>query len=83
MLKQIAAAFSTLLLFFILLFAYTKIAGFSLGRIINYTENFQGGPRPIYLPMAAGKAKDATESTSVEPGSNEIALTVTLSYEVR
>lgn len=60
-----------------------KIAGFSLGKIINYSEN-QGGP-PGPLPMM--KAADSGQGlggggTQVEPGSNEIDLTVTLSYEI-
>lgn len=56
-----------------------KIAGFSLGRIINYTENF-GGSMP--MPMYA-KADMARESTQIEPGSSEITVTVSLSYEIK
>ena len=57
-----------------------KIAGFKLGRIINYSENFQGGPRPITLTMEAAKAVGSP--TQVEPGSSEVIVNVTLSYEV-
>lgn len=60
-----------------------QMAGFRLGKLINYSENFEGAPRPI--PMAS-KALDNTGSgtpTSVEPGSSEIKISVTLSYEVR
>jgi uncharacterized protein YggE len=58
-----------------------SIAGFKLGRIINYSENFGGTPVP--LPMALGSI-DAKQSipTQVEPGSNEIKVTVTLSYQI-
>lgn len=59
-----------------------KIAGFKLGRIINYSENFQGQPRPV--PMMALDANKAVGSpTQVEPGSSEITVNVTLSYEIR
>lgn len=52
-----------------------KIAKFTLGRVINYSEDFSNSPRPI--PMMA-KAE-----TSIEPGSNEIMVTVTLSYQIQ
>lgn len=58
-----------------------KIAGFSLGKIINYSENFGNNPQPIPLMGGAQKAQGAP--TQIEPGSNEIQVTVTLSYEVR
>lgn len=50
--------------------AASKITGFRLGRIVNYSENFGGGPRPIPL------------KTQIEVGSSEIVVTVTLSYEI-
>lgn len=58
-----------------------KIAGFKLGRIINYSENFQGEPRPIPLMMET--AKSAGVPTRVEPGSSEVIVNVTLSYEIQ
>lgn len=59
-----------------------KIAGFRLGRIINYSENFGNNPRPI--PMALEAAKQAGGApTQVEPGSSEIIVNVTLSYEIQ
>lgn len=58
-----------------------KIAGFRLGRIVNYSENFGLGPRPI--PMAIGAPDSVTKiETAVEPGSSEIKIIVTLSYEI-
>ncbi len=56
-----------------------RIAGFSLGRLVNYQEDF-GGIRPI--PLAVGGLKEDS-STQVEPGSSEIKVTVSLSYEIR
>lgn len=60
-----------------------KIAGFKLGRIINYSENQQGVERPLPVMMqAADKAVSGTP-TQVEPGSSEITINVTLSYEIQ
>lgn len=58
-----------------------KIAGFKLGRIINYSENFQGGIRPVPIMMETTKAVGAP-ATQVEPGSSEVEISVTLSYEI-
>lgn len=58
-----------------------KIAGFKLGRIINYSENFQGGVRPISFALEAAKAVGSP--TQVEPGSSEVVVNVTLSYEIQ
>lgn len=57
-----------------------KIAGFKLGRMVNYSENFEGVPRPI--PMAIGAPEAQKLETAVEPGSSEIKVVVTLSYEI-
>lgn len=61
--------------------AVAKIAGFSLGKIINYSEDFGGSPRPI--TFSAVESADKAVPTQVEPGSSEIKVTVTLSYEIR
>lgn len=58
-----------------------EIAGFTLGRIINYSESFGGAPRPIPMLQSAD-SKEAT-ATQIEVGTSEINLTVTLSYELR
>ena len=61
-----------------------KIAGFKLGKVINYAEG-QGGGYP--MPMMAAKAEDSrsaiSNQTNVQSGTNEIMVTVTLSYEIR
>lgn len=59
-----------------------KVAGFKLGRIINYSENFGGYPRPIPM-MRALDAKTQDISTQLEPGSTDISVVVTLSYEIQ
>jgi uncharacterized protein len=62
-----------------------RIAGFSLGKIINYAESQGGGvPRPYAMAADAKSAPGvAAVPTQVEPGSNEIVVSVTLSYEIR
>lgn len=57
-----------------------KIAGFKLGRIINYSENQGGFPRPISL-SASMKAQGG-EPTQIESGSSEITVTVTLGFDI-
>lgn len=59
----------------------SSIAGFKLGKLVNYSENFGGSPKPMYALSAVGGG-NTSEKTAVEPGSNEINLTVTLSYEI-
>ena len=58
-----------------------KVAGFALGRLINYQENT--GEPPIILQRGGSLAADVETQTQVEPGSTEITVSVTLSYEVR
>lgn len=59
-----------------------KIAGFKLGRMVNYSEDFTGGPRPLPLRLSAGAPDAEKLETAVEPGSSEIRVVVTLSYEI-
>ncbi|MFA5933141.1 MAG: SIMPL domain-containing protein [Microgenomates group bacterium] len=59
-----------------------KIAGFTLGKIVNYSENTGGSP--IIRAMGLGGANlAATPETKLETGSNEVIINVTLSYEIR
>ncbi len=57
-----------------------KIAGFRLGKMVNYSENFGGGPQPIRAMLQA--AGGGPVETKIEPGSSEIRITVTISYEI-
>lgn len=59
-----------------------KTAGFQLGKLINYSENNAGvpGPRPFALDA---KTSIGSAPTSIDTGSNEVTVTVTLSYEIR
>lgn len=63
--------------------AAAKAGGFSLGRIVNYSESSGQSPRPVMFDMAAESAPAQKAETTIEPGSTEVRLTVTLSYEIR
>lgn len=56
-----------------------KIAGFKLGKIVNYSEIFGDLGRPIPLTL---EGRDSAQTT-IEPGTEEVRVTVTLSYEVK
>lgn len=63
-----------------------SLAGMNLGRIVNIVE---GGSRPQpyvvqdAIPMAGGGIERSKTATPVEPGSSEVIVNVTLSYETR
>ena len=59
------------------------LAGMRLGRIVNVTEGADRSPNYLMreaIPMAGG-ADMAKTTTTVEPGSSEVNVSVTLSYE--
>lgn len=60
-----------------------RIAGFSLGRIINYSESEGSQPRPIMLEGAKMAGSADAVATNIETGTSDIAMTVTISYELR
>lgn len=60
-----------------------KIAGFTLGKVVNYSENFGGFPQPLYATKTAIGGEAPPERTQLEPGQNEIVVLVSLSYEIR
>lgn len=59
-----------------------KIAGFRLGKIVNYSENFGGfgGPMPLMRTMDAKGAEQVP--TQIEPGSTDVTVVVTLSFDI-
>lgn len=60
-----------------------RIAGFSLGRVINYYESEGSQPRPMmYAAEKMAGSADAV-ATNIEQGTSDITITVTLSYELR
>ncbi|MCX6793925.1 MAG: SIMPL domain-containing protein [Candidatus Gottesmanbacteria bacterium] len=60
-----------------------RIAGFSLGKIINYSEDFGNAVRPIPMLAKADMAGGGGVPTQIETGTNEITVTVTLSYQIQ
>jgi uncharacterized protein YggE len=65
--------------------AAAKAAGFTLGRVINYSEGNGASPRPLMydtaekaMPISGGGAP-----TEVEPGTSELSVNVSVSYEIQ
>lgn len=59
------------------------IAGFTLGKIINYQEQEGGGGYPVPMMAKAEIARDASAgNTNIEPGSQEVHLFVSISYSL-
>lgn len=59
-----------------------SIAGFKLGKIVNYSENLGGVPRPIPMLQASDTKAQGGIPTKTEPGSTDITVTVTLSFDI-
>ena len=55
----------------------SKTAGFGLGRLVNFSENFSGEPPVFFEALGKGGAAPAPQ---IEPGSEEIKVSVTLIY---
>lgn len=60
----------------------SRIAGFKLGKVINYSES-EGADYPFAMMSKAQDLREGGVPTQVQPGTNEIAVTVSLSYEIR
>ena len=63
----------------------SKIAGFTLGRVVSFSENISGEPR-MYYETAMGKggaSSSVAPSPQIEPGSQEIKINVTLTYLIK
>ncbi len=60
-----------------------KAAGITLGRIINISESQGGQPRPfLFADKAVTNAAEITPP-DVQPGTTEINVSVSISYEIR
>jgi len=62
--------------------AAADAAGFKLGSLVNYQESENGAIRPIPMLKSVGGPMAADASTNVQAGSNEVDMSVTLSYEI-
>jgi hypothetical protein len=62
-----------------------KASGVTLGKIINVSESLNSGLRPLYMTAdkAVGLGGGAPETPNIQPGTTEVNITVSLSYELR
>lgn len=61
-----------------------KAAGISLGKIINIAENQNSADiRPLALPVSGGGVTKEQTTPNVQPGTSELSVSVSLSYEIR
>lgn len=58
-----------------------KQAGIRLGRIVNVTVNPTSEPRPVVEKMSFAQPADTGAPTQLQQGSNDVNVTVSLSYE--
>lgn len=61
--------------------AIASTAGFSLGRLVNYSENLSPSS-PIPLSATSFVEKSLNSTTQIQPGTNTIQVQVFLSYEI-
>ena len=59
----------------------SQIAGFSLGRLVNFSENLSGEP-PIFYE-ALSKSVGRAQAPQIEPGTQEITINITLTYLIK
>jgi len=60
-----------------------KSAGITLGKIVNINESQANDQRLYALPMAGGGSEKSIAEPDIQPGTTEINVTVSLSYEIR
>lgn len=60
--------------------ATSKIAGLSLGRLVGFSEGFSGEPPVFFEALAKGGASSAPR---IEPGTQEIKVSITLTYLIK
>lgn len=63
--------------------AIAKAGGFRLGKLISIEEG--GGAYPTYMELAYGMGggAEAAPAPKIEPGSQEVSVSVTLMYEIK
>lgn len=63
--------------------AMAKQNGVRLGRVVTFSEGSQGPIYPRYFEAAAMKADVGTPAPMIEPGSEEVRVNVSVTYELR
>lgn len=58
----------------------SKAGKFRLGKLISIQEGFGGYPTPLYFEKADGLG---SAGPTIEPGSQEVSVSVTLTYEIK
>ncbi len=61
----------------------SKTAGFRLGRVIGFNESSVGEPPVFYEAMGKGGSVASSPSPQIEPGNQEIKISVTLIYLIK
>ncbi|MDO8493124.1 MAG: SIMPL domain-containing protein [bacterium] len=65
-------------------YGVARAGGFEIGRLLSIDESSGYSPRPYYADFAFEKAGGvASPAPSIEPGSQETKINVTLRYEIR
>ena len=59
---------------------YAKAAGRSLGQVVSVTEDVSEPPQVDYSMRAAAGAADAPKSVPIQPGSQDVGVSVTVVY---
>lgn len=62
-----------------------KVAGITLGKIINIAESEGNSisPVPMYALKEAGGGADSVQRPDIQAGETEVALSITISWEIR
>ncbi|RJQ14836.1 DUF541 domain-containing protein [Candidatus Parcubacteria bacterium] len=64
--------------------AMSQAVGVRLGPIVSFSESFWGAPVPFLAEAAFGKGGGGGGvAPNIEPGSQEIAVSVSITYEIR
>lgn len=58
-----------------------EAGGFKVGRLLSIQEGFASSPRYDFVTLES--ASKGTPSPSIEPGSQEVKVSVTLTYEIK
>lgn len=58
----------------------SRTAGFRLGRLVGFNENLSGAPPVFYEALGKGGGGALVSAPSIEPGGQEIKVSVTLTY---
>ncbi len=57
-------------------------AGVKLGRVVTFSEATGGYPQPFYREMAFDTKAEAGAMPAIEPGSKELTVNVSVTYEI-